>query len=87
MQKKPNRQASSSSGAARPEADWRMASLAEPCPVCGGSESCHRHSEHGFASCVRTVSEWPLTTGAWLHPLAAEAASGLAALDLPGDPV
>lgn len=95
MQKKSIRQSSSPSGYARSDADWLMSSLAEPCPVCGGAESCHRHSEHGFASCVRTVSEWPLTTGAWLHPvapatlhpLAPATTSSLGALAGPREPV
>jgi len=86
MHKSLNRKSSSPTGAVRPEADWLMSSLAQPCPVCGGSESCHRHSEHGFASCVHTVSEWPLTTGAWLHQLAPETTSGLVALARPRDP-
>ncbi len=80
------RRSSSPSGAVRPEADWLASSPAEPCPVCGASERCHRHSQHEFASCVHTVSEWPMTTGAWLHPLAPATVSRLGALVGPREP-
>jgi len=69
-----------------PWADWLWSWLAEPGQVRGGPGGCHRHSEHGFASCVHTVSEWPLTTGAWLHQLAPETTTGLVALVRPRDP-
>jgi hypothetical protein len=50
-------------------ADWRAVSPKRPCPICGSSSACQVHGEQSFASCANHQSEWPLTTGAWLHKL------------------
>jgi hypothetical protein len=50
------------------EADWESVTQARPCPICGASRGCSTHSQV-FVSCERISSQWPLTTGAWLHRL------------------
>jgi hypothetical protein len=50
-------------------ADWTSVSSRSPCPVCGSSSSCLVHGDESFACCSKNQSEWPLTTGAWLHRL------------------
>ena len=49
------------------EAEWKLVSEKHPCPICNSSESCHRDLEGTFACCARRPSDWPLTSGAWLH--------------------
>jgi hypothetical protein len=49
------------------EADWVSVSGSHPCPVCGADEGCRFHSQEPFASCTSRPSEWPLTSGDWLH--------------------
>lgn len=56
------------------EAEWERVSAEQPCPVCGASRGCSTHSGV-FVSCERISSEWPLTTGAWLHRLASSTAA------------
>jgi hypothetical protein len=51
------------------EAEWESVSSDHPCPVCSSSRGCSTHSSV-FVSCERVSSQWPLTTGAWLHRLA-----------------
>ena len=68
-------QSIASARSAMTEADWSATSSIEPCPVCGAAEGCRRHTQQAFVSCLRTVSEWPLTTGAWLHRLMSTEAS------------
>jgi len=51
------------------EAEWESVSSDQPCPVCGSPRGCSTHSGE-FVSCERISSQWPLTTGAWLHRLA-----------------
>jgi hypothetical protein len=48
------------------EAEWERVSPERPCPVCGADRGCSTHS-NTFVSCERISSQWPLTTGAWLH--------------------
>lgn len=50
------------------EADWESVTLHRPCPVCGSSQGCSTHSKL-FVSCERERSQWPMTTGTWLHRL------------------
>jgi hypothetical protein len=50
------------------EAEWESVSSDQPCPVCGSTRGCSTHSSV-FVSCERVGSQWPLTTGAWLHRL------------------
>jgi hypothetical protein len=47
--------------------NWRAASAASPCPICGSEEGCQRHIDNNFVSCSQQRSEWPLTNGSWLH--------------------
>lgn len=49
------------------EAEWKLVSEKHPCPICESAEGCHRDLEGAFACCGRRPSDWPLTTGAWLH--------------------
>jgi hypothetical protein len=51
------------------EAEWESVTPDRPCPVCGSLRGCSTHSL-AFVSCERIASQWPLTTGAWLHRLA-----------------
>jgi hypothetical protein len=51
------------------EAEWERVSSERPCPVCGANRGCSTHS-NTFVSCERILSQWPLTTGAWLHRVA-----------------
>lgn len=48
------------------EADWESVTLQRPCPVCSSTQGCSTHSR-SFVSCERTPSQWPMTTGTWLH--------------------
>lgn len=50
-------------------AEWTTVSTKRPCPVCGSNSACLVHGERAFACCAKNPSEWPLTTGAWLHRL------------------
>jgi len=43
--------------------------LAEPCPICDACSDCTRLQTGEFAHCTRTVSEWPVLDGGWLHRL------------------
>jgi hypothetical protein len=52
------------------EAEWKLVSEKNPCPICNSSSSCHRDLEGTFACCERHPSDWPLTSGAWLHRVA-----------------
>jgi hypothetical protein len=49
------------------EAEWKLVSEKHPCPICKAADSCHRDLEGAFACCARHPSDWPLTSGAWLH--------------------
>lgn len=49
------------------ETEWLLVSERNRCPICSASESCHRDLEGAFACCARRTSDWPLTSGAWLH--------------------
>lgn len=50
-------------------AEWMAVSSKKPCPVCGSISVCLVHGDESFACCSNNQSEWPLTTGAWLHRL------------------
>lgn len=76
------------------DAAWRGASAKRPCPICGGSEGCFLHEDHGFVSCGSSPSDWPLTNGTWLHRfvepklgLAEQASSGPCVSYLMSSPV
>lgn len=49
------------------EAEWKLVSEKHPCPICKAADNCHRDLEGAFACCARQPSDWPLTSGAWLH--------------------
>lgn len=49
------------------DAEWKLVSEGHPCPICNAADGCHRDLEGAFACCARLPSDWPLTTGAWLH--------------------
>ena len=51
------------------ELQWIEVSLAEPCPICDACSDCTRLQTGEFAHCTRTVSEWPVLDGGWLHRL------------------
>jgi hypothetical protein len=56
------------------EAEWERVSTERPCPVCGADRGCSTHG-NSFVSCERISSQWPLTTGAWLHRVEPKEAS------------
>jgi len=49
------------------DAEWKLVSEKNPCPICKSADGCHRDLEGAFACCARRPSDWPLTSGAWLH--------------------
>lgn len=49
------------------EAEWNLVSETHPCSICNAAEGCHRDLEGAFVCCARHPSDWPLTSGAWLH--------------------
>jgi hypothetical protein len=51
------------------EVEWTFVSTKRPCSICGGHEGCRIGEGEQFACCVRTSSDWPLTTGGWVHRL------------------
>lgn len=59
--------------------EWINVSVWRRCPICGGASGCKTHAEGSFAACGRQPSDWPLTSGAWLHrvepPFARKSAS------------
>jgi hypothetical protein len=46
--------------------EWIQVSPTRPCKVCGAQKGC-RATDEEFACCASRPSEWPLTTGGWLH--------------------
>jgi hypothetical protein len=62
------------------ETDWRYVSEKNPCPICGAEAGCRTLVDDDFACCERTPSEWPLTTGAWLHRIEGTPSDGAAAV-------
>ncbi len=46
---------------------WENVSSKTPCPKCGGESGCRLHVEDSFVLCISMHSDWPLTTGGWLH--------------------
>jgi hypothetical protein len=52
------------------EGEWIPVSSKRPCSICGGQDGCRVGFDGQFAGCARSPSEWPLTTGGWVHPLA-----------------
>jgi hypothetical protein len=49
------------------ENEWTSVSRARPCTICGGQSRCRRGADDEFAACARVASEWPLSTGGWVH--------------------
>jgi len=49
------------------DVDWTPVSHQHPCAICGSHDRCRRGFADEFACCVRMVSDWPLTTGGWVH--------------------
>jgi hypothetical protein len=49
------------------EPGWEAVNGKCPCPVCGSDSGCRLHADEAFVACENTRSEWPLTTGGWLH--------------------
>jgi hypothetical protein len=47
--------------------EWVNVSVWRRCPICGGASECKTHAEGSFAACGKQPSDWPLTSGAWLH--------------------
>ena len=46
---------------------WVDVSSAEPCSMCGGTNTCSVQEDGEFGRCVQVVSGWPIVTGGWLH--------------------
>lgn len=53
--------------ARRQDAEWQVVSERNRCLICGATQGCHRDLEGEFACCSRRPSDWPLTSGEWLH--------------------
>jgi hypothetical protein len=51
------------------EVEWFVASPSRPCPVCQAISGCCIRADGEFACCMRTVCDWPVVTGGWLHRL------------------
>ncbi len=51
------------------DVDWTTVSEQHPCAICGAHDRCRRGFADEFACCLRTVSDWPLITGGWVHRL------------------
>jgi hypothetical protein len=49
--------------------EWVSTSAQRPCPICGATSGCRIMQDGEFACCLRTVCEWPVLSGGWLHPL------------------
>jgi hypothetical protein len=49
------------------ELEWINVSVWRRCPICGGDAGCKTHAEGHFAACGKRPSDWPVTSGAWLH--------------------
>jgi hypothetical protein len=49
------------------EPGWESVTGKCRCPVCGSDAGCRLHADEAFVACENTPSEWPLTTGGWLH--------------------
>ena len=49
--------------------EWINVSVWRRCPICGGAAGCKTHAEGSFAACGKQPSDWPLTSGDWLHRL------------------
>jgi hypothetical protein len=49
--------------------EWINVSVRRRCPICGGAAGCKMHAEGSFAACGKQPSDWPMTSGAWLHRL------------------
>jgi hypothetical protein len=47
--------------------EWINVSVWRRCPICGGDAGCKTHAEGNFAACGKRPSDWPMTSGAWLH--------------------
>jgi hypothetical protein len=47
--------------------EWINVSVRRRCPICGGVAGCKTHAEGSFAACGKEPSDWPMTSGAWLH--------------------
>jgi len=48
---------------------WINVSVARRCPICDGSAGCKINAQGHFAACGTQPSDWPMTSGAWLHRL------------------
>jgi hypothetical protein len=46
---------------------WVDVSSAEPCSICGGTNTCSVHEDGEFGRCLKVVSDRPIATGGWLH--------------------
>jgi hypothetical protein len=46
---------------------WVEVSPACPCRVCGAVSACTLLECGEFVLCRRTISEWPMLDGGWLH--------------------
>lgn len=53
------------------DGDWAIVSARQPCTVCGSAEGCRVGYDKEFACCSRRPSQWPVTTGGWIHRLEA----------------
>jgi hypothetical protein len=50
---------------------WTEVSRDDPCPLCNATAGCSILENREFVRCLNVVSQWPVLTGGWLHPLPA----------------
>jgi hypothetical protein len=63
--------------------EWLTVSISRRCPVCGGASGCKTHAEGDFAACGKQPSDWPLTSGDWLHRVGRSFAREATPVDAP----
>lgn len=66
--------------------EWINVSVWRRCPICGGSSGCKTHAEGHFAACGSKQSDWPLTSGGWLHRVEPPFARSVVPPDLSSTP-
>jgi len=49
------------------DVEWTLVSAKAPCIICSGENGCRRGFGNEFACCTQVASEWPLSSGGWVH--------------------
>lgn len=66
--------------AAEVPVEWDLVTHKRPCTVCGARDRCRSRSDGEFACCASRPSEWPLTTGGWVHRVPESSGDGASLL-------